>query len=98
MRRKRKAGQRKGREKRQTCGFFELNRRIHGPFFPFPATLILRFAGPEETKNLAGKCPPPDSDPFNRVKSLEDRAGCSRQIPDALTADEKTHRLALWNR
>src|SRR5204863_2139319 len=34
------------------------------PFF-FPATLILRFAGPEEAKNLAGRCPPPDSDPFN---------------------------------
>jgi hypothetical protein len=33
------------------------------PFF-FPATLILRFAGPERAKNLAGKSPPPDSDPF----------------------------------
>ena len=24
-------------------------------------------AGPEETKNLAGKSPPPDSDPFSDV-------------------------------
>jgi len=36
--------------------------------FLFPATLILRFAGPEETKNLAGKCPPPDSDPFSDIR------------------------------
>ena len=33
------------------------------PFF-FSATLIVRLAGPEETKNLAGKSPPPDLDPF----------------------------------
>jgi hypothetical protein len=31
----------------------------------FPSSLLialLEFAGPEETTNLAGKCPPPDSD------------------------------------
>jgi hypothetical protein len=38
------------------------------PFF-FPATLILRFAGPEGAKNLAGKCPPPDSNPFSGAES-----------------------------
>jgi hypothetical protein len=36
------------------------------PFF-FPATLILRFAGPEGAKNLAGKCPPPDSNPLEPI-------------------------------
>src|SRR6266480_2833890 len=40
------------------------------PFF-FPATLILRFAGPEGAKNLAGKCPPPDSNPLE-TRSLEE--------------------------
>ncbi len=32
------------------------------PFFP--AELIELVAGPERAKNLAGKYPPPDSDPF----------------------------------
>jgi hypothetical protein len=36
--------------------------------FCFPATLILRWAGPEGAKNLAGICPPPDSNPFNGVE------------------------------
>jgi hypothetical protein len=39
------------------------------PFF-FPARLILRFAGPEGAKNLAGNRPPPDSDPLEKC-SLE---------------------------
>jgi hypothetical protein len=34
-------------------------------FLSFPAVLILLIAGPEETKNLAGECPPPDSNPFS---------------------------------
>jgi hypothetical protein len=34
-------------------------------FFLFPAELDSGIAGPEEAKNLAGKYPPPDSDPFN---------------------------------
>ena len=49
--------------------------------FLFPATLILRFAGPEETKNLAGKCPPPDSDPFSDAESGESYASLSSQFP-----------------
>ena len=36
-----------------------------GSSFLFPATLILRFAGPERAKNLAGKSPPTDSDPLS---------------------------------
>jgi len=32
--------------------------------FLFPAELVFEFAGPEEAKNVAGKYPPPDSDPF----------------------------------
>src|SRR5215510_11383830 len=39
------------------------------PFF-FPATLILRYAGSEEAKNLAGKIPPPDSNPLE-TRSLK---------------------------
>jgi hypothetical protein len=42
--------------------------------FFFPATLIVRFAGPEGAKNLAGKCPPPDSDPFNDAEPGENYA------------------------
>jgi len=34
----------------------------------FPAALILVVAGPEGAKNLAGKCPPPDSDPFDEIE------------------------------
>src|SRR4030095_11210987 len=33
------------------------------PFFPRPVCFS-GVAGPEETKNLAGRSPPPDSDPF----------------------------------
>ena len=39
----------------------------HKIFF-FPAGITFGIAGPEETKNLAGKCPPPDSDPFSDAK------------------------------
>jgi hypothetical protein len=42
--------------------------------------ISLRIAGPEETKNLAGKCPPPDSDPFNGVELGENYASLSRQF------------------
>src|SRR4030095_9716710 len=51
------------------------------PFF-FPATLIVRLAGPEETKNLAGKCPPPDSDPFRKRFLLKPRQSCQAKMPD----------------
>src|SRR5262249_56803306 len=33
------------------------------PFF-FPLNYIFSVAGPEGAKNLAGKCPPPDSNPL----------------------------------
>ncbi|HEX4707663.1 MAG TPA: hypothetical protein VH229_08015 [Candidatus Udaeobacter sp.] len=33
-----------------------------------PAELILELRRPEEAKNLAGKRPPPDSDPFSDVE------------------------------
>ena len=32
---------------------------------PSPRHVDSPIAGPERAKNLAGKCPPPDSDPFN---------------------------------
>jgi hypothetical protein len=44
-----------------------------------PAGLFLVVAGPEETKNLAGKDPPPDSDPLNHVEFGENPASLSRQ-------------------
>src|SRR5439155_10543963 len=46
---------------------FEPNHWIHGSsfLFVFPAELILRLRVRKETKNAAGKNPPPDSDPFN---------------------------------
>jgi hypothetical protein len=34
------------------------------PFFS-PLGWILELQGPEEAKNLAEECPPPDSDPFS---------------------------------
>jgi len=45
------------------------------PFF-FPATLILRFAGSEGAKNLAGQMPPPDSNPFSDAESGKISLGC----------------------
>jgi hypothetical protein len=38
---------------------------------PFPAELTLVVAGPEEAKNLAGRYPPPDSDPFSDAEFSE---------------------------
>jgi len=46
----------------------------------FPAALSQLVAGPEGAKNLAGKCPPPDSDPFNGVDSEENYASLSKQF------------------
>ena len=37
---------------------------VFSMMFPFPARLILQLEGPEEVKNLAGKGPPPDSNPL----------------------------------
>ena len=42
--------------------------------FCFPAGLFLRLCGPEEAKNLAGKSPPPDSDPFGDTELLKNPA------------------------
>jgi hypothetical protein len=33
-----------------------------------PLGLLFGIAGPEETKNLAGRSPPPDSDPFSKTR------------------------------
>ena len=49
------ADQRQRDEKWQNC-CFKQNQWIHGSSFLFPAELILRIAGPEGAKNLAGKC------------------------------------------
>jgi len=44
-------------------------------------------AGPEETKNLAGECPPPDSDPFSDAQFAKCLACLSRQF--AASADRR---------
>jgi hypothetical protein len=43
--------------------------------------LILRFAGPEEAKNLAGQCPPPDSGSFSNAEFGRNLASLSMQKP-----------------
>src|SRR5439155_21231144 len=70
------------------------------PLF-FPAALILRFAGSEGAKNLAGKCPPPDSNPFSDTESGKISLGCqaakSRNpespipVPETRSAFHLTH-------
>jgi hypothetical protein len=50
------------------------------PRFPFPRYVDFVIAGPEETKNPAGKCPPPDSDPFSDVELAKNLAGVSSQF------------------
>jgi hypothetical protein len=52
-------------------------------FFLFlsPAELFFGIAGPEEAKNLAGKKPPPVSDPFSDAESGESYASLSSQFP-----------------
>jgi hypothetical protein len=51
-------------------------------------------AGPEETKNFSwGKCPPPDSDPFNEVESEKNPASLSRRF-----AASTNHRFEFQKR
>ena len=64
--------------------------------FFFPAELIQLVAGPEEAKNLAGKCPPPDSDPFSDgrvckksgqlVKTIRSKGESPIQVPQTQSA------------
>jgi len=49
--------------------------------------LIQVAAGPEEMKNLAGECPPPDSDPFSDAQFAKSLACLSRQF--AASADRR---------
>ena len=43
----------------------ELNQWIHSSSFLFSTNVEFGNAGPEKAKSLAGKSPPPDSDPSN---------------------------------
>jgi len=43
--------------------------------------VIQLVAGPEEAKNLAGRSPPPDSDPFSETEFGKILARLSRQFP-----------------
>jgi hypothetical protein len=50
-------------------------------FLLFPAAWIQVVAGPEETKNPAGRSPPPDSDPFSGMEFGKNRIGESSKLP-----------------
>jgi hypothetical protein len=61
--------------------------------------LFVVVAGPEETKNLAGKDPTPDSDPLNDVEFGENPASLSRQktaTPNRRFQFHKRSQLILW--
>ena len=55
-----------------------------------PLRLILRIAGPEGAKNLARKCPSPDSDPFSDVSLEKTFLGCQANSPHARIADSSS--------
>src|SRR5258708_643233 len=46
----------------------------------FPRAVRFWIAGPEEAKNLAGKSPPPDSDPFSDAEFGKNLAGLSSKL------------------
>ena len=54
--------------------FFGLSQWIHGYSFVFPRYVDSAIRGSGGAKNLAGKCPPPDSDPFNDAEFGENYA------------------------
>src|SRR5439155_894856 len=62
---------------------FKLDHWIHGSsfLFLFPAELLSGIAGPEGAKNLAGKCPPPDSDPFDDAEFGKTSPPCQAKKP-----------------
>jgi hypothetical protein len=49
-------------------------------FRVYPRRVNLAMAGPEEAKNLAGKCPPSDSDPRSDDEFGKNLASLSRQL------------------
>src|SRR5439155_11950123 len=76
FRRKRKVDEPECDEKWQNCCLFW----IHCSSFLFPRYVYSAVAGPEEAKNLAGKCPPPDSDPSSYAHFGTNLASLSRQF------------------
>jgi len=48
--------------------------------FHFPRPVVSAIAGLEEAKNLAGRSPPPDSDPFNDAQFGKNLAYSSRKF------------------
>jgi len=53
------------------------------PFFP---AAVMEVAGPKAAKNLAGKCPPPDSDPFSEHDFEKMQLPRQAQAPQLRTA------------
>src|SRR6266446_5236370 len=62
-----------------------------------PLRLILRIAGPEGAKNLAGICPPPDSDPFSDVSLEKTFLGCQANSPQPQTADSSARKAVSFS-
>jgi hypothetical protein len=66
--------------------------------FLFPALLILFVAGREKAKNPAGKCPPPDSDPFSDAEYAKNLAYLSRKfaaLPNRRFKFHKSHQFFI---
>ena len=53
-------------------------------FFLFPRRVVSAIAGLEEPKNLAGKTPPPDSDPLSDAEFGGNLAKLSRAKTDSV--------------
>jgi hypothetical protein len=49
----------------------------------------VELAGPEDAKNLAGKCPPPDSDPFSDAEFEKIQQDWQRRI-----SSRESHEIA----
>jgi len=58
--------------------------------FLFPPKLDFGIAGPEEAKNLAGKDPPPVSDPFSETNFEEISRARQAQLPSARIANSSS--------
>ena len=54
-------------------------------------------AGPEGAKNLAGMCPPPDSDPFNDVSLEKILLRCQANSAQPRVADSSSRKAVNFS-
>ena len=78
--------------------FFELNQRLHGSSFLFPAVLICGIAGPEEANNLAGKALRLIRDPFSDAEFGKNSPTCQHNATSANRRFEFNKRSQLFIR